>query len=86
MSQVLVKGKDHRPAWNYGLGTHWSDHDAMTRQLMMLESLRNATEQVRDELKKLNQIFSCSNFTNMPQDVRKIRNRLTRKRRKANGK
>jgi len=82
MSKITVKGKEHRPSWNYGTGTDWVDHDAMTRELMMLESLRNATEQVRDELRKLNQIFSCTNFLAMPQDIRKIRNRLTRKRRK----
>ncbi|MBZ5702110.1 MAG: hypothetical protein LAN84_09705 [Acidobacteriia bacterium] len=42
-------------------------------QIEMLESCRNVMEEVRDELKKLNDFLQCPNFVSIPETLRQIR-------------
>jgi len=38
---------------------------------------------IRDELKKLNTLLHCGNFTGLPWDIKKIRQRVCRRKRRA---
>ena len=75
MSNVTRKGKYVRPAWNHQL--EGSDGRYEMMNLEMLESIRNTMEQARDELKTLNRLLHCSNFTDIPNVLRGIRRKLT---------
>jgi hypothetical protein len=82
MSNVTRKGKPHRPCWNYVAENPSVD----IQTLEMLESLRNATEQVREELRSLNRLLNCSNFIGIPARLKRIsRNTFVAKHKKEPG-
>lgn len=75
MSKVTRPDGEKRPTWRYPTAEMQS---MACSQLEMLESCRNVMEEVRDQMKLLNQLLHCSNFMNIPDTLQQIR-RNTRK-------
>lgn len=69
-SSVDRRGKQTRPAWNHQVISGTAAYDQM--QLEMLESLRNAVEDVRNELAELNRLLHCPNFLSIPHRLKRI--------------
>lgn len=61
--------------WNLDEGTKYTDGTfTVTR-----ETIRGALlMDLRDELKKLNAVFACPNFTNIPHELRRTREAVER--------
>jgi len=73
MSKVKRNGISQRPSWNY-MFDGWPGPERAAVE--MLESCRNTMEEVRDELRKLNALLACRNFTSIPTTLRGIRKDL----------
>jgi len=80
VSKTSRNGIEVRPSWNYGFSQFGGQEAAVTVE--MLESCRNAMEQVRDELRKLNAVFACTNFQAIPGVLRAIRKNTAKKKKK----
>lgn len=84
MSEVLQNGKRKRPAWDYRAGT-WEERSPVSIQLEMAESCRNVMEQIRDELKQLNSLLACPNFTGIPSTLKRISRNTAKTTKKKSG-
>lgn len=77
-AKVTWAGKDHRPTWDYsGERGKWRSYEQAS--LQMLESCRNVMEDVVAELKSLNALLHCHNFTRIPATLDKVVTNTTRK-------